>query len=245
VEYVRQRATLDRLARGEAADYVDQAQRAFDPDRLTLGFARRLATYKRLHLMNRDIGRALQLLHGPHPIQILLAGKAHPADDGAKRVVQQLFEARRAPHVGERIAYLHDYDMHMAAFLVAGCDVWVNLPRPPLEASGTSGMKAAMNGVLNLSVLDGWWAEGYDGNNGWAISGDEDPNHEAQDQRDAGTLLDLLEKEVIPLFYDRDADGVPRGWMQRAKAAIRTAGLQFSARRMLRDYVDSAYRVEP
>jgi starch phosphorylase len=245
VDYVRERATLDRLARGEDADYVEQAQRAFDPDRLTIGFARRLATYKRLHLMNRDLGRALGLLRGPHPIQILLAGKAHPSDDGAKRVVQQLFGARRAPHVGERIAYLHDYDMHMAAYLVAGCDVWVNLPRPPLEASGTSGMKAAMNGVLNLSVLDGWWAEGYDGSNGWAIPGDEDPDHEAQDARDTGTLLDLLEKDVIPLFYDRDADGVPRGWMQRAKAAIRTAGLQFSARRMLRDYVERAYRVEP
>jgi starch phosphorylase len=244
VEFVRERATLDRLSRGEAARYVEQAQRSFDPNRLTIGFARRLATYKRLYLMNRDIGRALQLLREPNPIQILLAGKAHPADDGAKQVVQELFEARRAPHVGERIAYLHDYDMHMAQVLVSGCDVWVNLPRPPLEASGTSGMKAAMNGVLNLSVLDGWWAEAYDGTHGWAISGEEDPDHEAQDQRDAGALLDLLEREVIPLFYDRDADGIPRGWMQRAKAAIRAAGLGFSARRMLSDYSESAYRVE-
>lgn len=242
VDYVRERATQDRLSRGEAADYVEQAQHAFDPDRLTIGFARRLATYKRLYLLNRDTGRALQLLRGPHPLQILLAGKAHPSDDGAKRVVQELFEVRRAPHVGERIAYLHDYDMRMAQVLVSGCDVWVNLPRPPLEASGTSGMKAAMNGVLNLSVLDGWWAEAYDGTHGWAISGDEDPNHEAQDVRDAGALLDLLEKQVIPLFYDRDADGVPRGWLQQAKAAIRAAGLAFSAHRMLRDYVEGSYR---
>jgi starch phosphorylase len=244
VDYVRERATLDRLSRGEAAEYVEQAQHAFDPDRLTIGFARRLATYKRLYLMNRNIGRALQLIRGPTPIQILLAGKAHPSDDSAKRVVQDLFGARRASHVGERIAYLHDYDMRMAQVLVSGCDLWVNLPRPPLEASGTSGMKAAMNGVLNLSVLDGWWAEAYDGTHGWAIPGDEDPDHEAQDERDAVAVLDLLEKEVIPLFYDRDADGVPRAWMQRAKASIRAAGQGFSARRMLRDYVDGGYRTE-
>lgn len=242
VEYVRERATVDRLARGETPDYVAQAECAFDPDRLTIGFARRLATYKRLYLMNRDIARGLRLLREPHSVQLVLAGKAHPADDGAKRVVQELFEARRAPHVGERIAYLHDYDMGMAQILVSGCDVWVNLPRPPLEASGTSGMKAAMNGVLNLSVLDGWWAEAYDGTHGWAISGDVDANHEAQDERDAQAVMDILEHEVIPLFYDRDADGIPRGWMQRVKASIRAASMGFSAARMLRDYADRAYR---
>jgi starch phosphorylase len=241
VEYVRERATLDRLSRGEEAGYVEQAVHAFDPERLTVGFARRLATYKRLYLMNRNLGRALQLLRGPRAIQFLLAGKAHPSDDGAKRVVQSLFEARRAPNVGERIAYLHDYDMRMAQVLVSGCDVWVNMPRPPLEASGTSGMKAGVNGVLNLSVLDGWWAEAYDGTHGWAIAGEEDANHEAQDARDATTLLDLIEKEVIPLFHDRDADGVPRAWMQRVKAAIRDTGLRFSAARMLRDYAGGIY----
>jgi starch phosphorylase len=242
VQYVRERATLDRLSRGEAADYVEQAERAFDPDRLTIGFARRLATYKRLHLFMQGLPRSLNLLRGQHSIQILLAGKAHPADDEAKRVVQELFGARRAPHVGERIAYLHDYDMQMAQVLVAGCDVWLNVPRPPLEASGTSGMKAAMNGVLNLSVLDGWWAEAHDGTHGWALPGEEDPNHEAQDDRDAQKLLDLLESEIIPLFHDRDADGVPRGWMQRVKASIRSAAQDFSARRMLGDYVQQIYR---
>ncbi len=241
VEYVRQRATLDRLARGEAADYVDMASRAFDPDRLTIGFARRLATYKRLHLLSRDLPRALRLLRGSRDVQFLMAGKAHPSDDGAKRVVQQLFEARGAPLVGEHIAYLHDYDLRMAQYLVSGCDVWVNLPRPPMEASGTSGMKAAMNGVLNISVMDGWWAEAHDGTHGWAISGDVDDNVEAQDDRDAQAVLDILEHQVIPLFYERDADGIPRAWVRQMKASIRAGALGFSARRMVRDYVDRAY----
>lgn len=173
-------------------------------------------------------------------------GKAHPEDDGAKQVVQLLFQAKAAPHVGERIAYLHDYDMQLAHHLVAGCDVWVNLPRPPLEASGTSGMKAALNGGLNLSVLDGWWAEAYDGSNGWAIDGRIDEDHEAQDRRHASSLLDLLEGEVVPLFHvplfhERDAEGIPRGWMERVRASIRTAGLRFTARRMLDEYVSRVY----
>lgn len=241
VAFVRERATLDRLARGESVDYVEKATEAFDPERLTLGFARRLATYKRLYLVSRDLPRALRLLDGPHAVQILLAGKAHPSDDGAKRVVQQLFGARRAPNVGERIAYLHDYDMRMAAYLVSGCDVWINLPRPPLEASGTSGMKAALNGALNLSVLDGWWAEADDGSHGWSISGEVDGEAEAQDDRDAQAVLDRIEKEIAPLFYERDADGVPRAWVGRVKASIRMAGQRFTARRMLDDYVRTTY----
>jgi starch phosphorylase len=241
VEFVRERATMDRLARGEDAEYVEMAARAFDPERLTLGFARRLATYKRLHLVSRDLPRALRLLHGSRAVQILLAGKAHPMDDGAKDVVRRLFEARRAPHVGERIAYLHDYDMGIARHLVCGCDVWLNFPRPPLEASGTSGMKAAMNGVLNVSVLDGWWAEAAGEAYGWSISGEVAGDTEAQDDRDAQALLDVLEKEVLPLFYERDADGVPRAWMRKVKASIRMAGLGFSARRMLGDYAERVY----
>jgi starch phosphorylase len=241
VDFVRERATLDRLARSEPPEYVELAARAFNPDRLTIGFARRLATYKRLHLLSRDLPRALRLLHGPHAVQILMAGKAHPEDDGAKQVVQQLFGARRAPHVGERIAYLHDYDMQIARYLVSGCDVWVNLPRPPLEASGTSGMKAALNGVVNVSVLDGWWAEAHCDGAGWSIGGEVDPDHEAQDDRDAGALLDIIEKQVVPLFYERDADGVPRGWMRMVKEAIRMAGTRFTARRMLDDYAARVY----
>jgi starch phosphorylase len=195
-----------------------------------------------MYLLSRDLPRALRLLGGDRPVQILLSGKAHPQDDGAKRVVQQLFAAKGAPHVGERIAYLHDYDMEIARHLVAGCDVWVNLPRPPLEASGTSGMKAALNGGLHLSILDGWWAEAFDGSNGWGIDGEVDPHHDAQDDRDAAALLELIENKIVPLFYERDAEGVPRGWMKLVKASLRTVGLRFSASRMLRDYVLQVYR---
>ena len=241
IEFVRTRATSDRLARGETPEYVDAAARAFDPDRLTIGFARRLAGYKRLHLLTYDLTRSLRLLSGDRPLQILLAGKAHPQDDDAKRIVQRLFQAKDAPFVGERIAYLHDYDMEIAQHLVAGCDVWVNLPRPPLEASGTSGMKAALNGSINLSVLDGWWAEAYDGGNGWAIDGEIDADADAIDRRHAGLLLDLLEHEIVPAFYDRDAAGLPRAWLARVRASIRTAGHSFSADRMLGDYVERVY----
>jgi starch phosphorylase len=242
VAYVRDRATIDRLARGEPRSYVELAAHAYDPDRLTVGFARRLATYKRMHLLTRDLPRALGLLDGPRAIQIMLAGKAHPQDDEAKRIVQLLFRAKGSFRVGERIAYLHDYDMEMAQQLVAGCDVWLNLPRPPFEASGTSGMKAGQNGGLHLSVLDGWWSEAYDGENGWAIDGATDADAEALDARHSAALLELMEREVAPLFYDRDADGIPRGWLRRVRASLRTAARDFSARRMLEDYAAKVYR---
>jgi starch phosphorylase len=242
VDRVRERATLDRLARGEPSEYVERAAQCFDPQRLTIGFARRLATYKRMHLLTIDLDRSLRLLSGDRPVQILLAGKAHPSDEGAKRVVQSLFRAKSLPFVGDRIAYLHDYDLGIARHLVAGCDVWLNLPRPPMEASGTSGMKAALNGGLNLSVLDGWWGEGYDGTNGWSVDGDGDHDEAAQDRRHSQRVLDLLEREVVPLFHRRDDDAVPRGWVKMVKAAIRTAARDFSARRMLGDYVTTMYR---
>jgi starch phosphorylase len=143
--------------------------------------------------------------------------------------------------VGERIAYLHDYDMELASHLVAGCDLWLNLPRPPLEASGTSGMKAALNGGLHLSVLDGWWAEAFDGANGWAIDGGGEADDEALDVRHAAALLGLMEGEVVPLFYERDANGIPRGWLRRVRASLRTAARDFSARRMLEDYATQVY----
>lgn len=244
VGYVRERATADRLARGETPAYVQLASRAFDPDVLTVGFARRLATYKRLHLLTYDLPRMLRLLAADPPLQLLLSGKAHPMDEGAKNIVQSLFRSRGAPHVGERVAYLHDYDMDLAACLVAGCDVWLNLPRPPYEASGTSGMKAALNGGINLSVLDGWWAEAYDGTNGWAIEGAVDDDEEAQGRRHAEALLTLLEQEVIPRFHTRDAAGIPRAWVAMMRASIRTAGMRFSAQRMLEDYVARVYLTE-
>ena len=178
---------------------------------------------------------------GPQPVQFVLAGKAHPSDEEAKRVVQELFRFKDAPHVAERVVYLHDYDLGMAARLVRGCDLWLNLPRPPLEASGTSGMKAVINGGLNLSVLDGWWAEAYDGTNGWALSGEVDPDPAAQDARDAAALYDLLEQEVLPAFYDRDADGLPRSWLARIRASMRTLAPAFCAGRMLDDYLERIY----
>src|SRR5439155_1150881 len=181
VELVREQSLLERAGRGEPRDYVQSAARAFDPQALTLGFARRLATYKRLHLLLLDVGRALALIAGDRPVQIVLAGKAHPRDDQGKRLVQNLFAVRDAPWVGERVVFIEDYDLSIGSRLVRGCDVWVNVPRPPLEASGTSGMKNVMNGGLQLSVLDGWWAEGFDGSNGWGFSGEEDHDHGAQD----------------------------------------------------------------
>jgi starch phosphorylase len=241
VDHVRARATRDRLRRGEDIGYAEAAQHGLDPDVLTIGFARRVATYKRIHLLGMDTERAMRLLNGDRPVQLLLAGKAHPQDDGAKRAVQELFHLKAAPGVAGRVVFLEDYDLALAGELVAGCDLWVNLPRPPFEASGTSGMKAALNAVLNLSVLDGWWAEMYDRTNGWAIDGDIDSDVEAQDRAHAKALYDLLEHDVIPAFYDRDERGVPRRWVAKAKRALQTLGPQVAALRMLRTYVDNIY----
>lgn len=238
---VKVRATTDRLRRGEMLDYAEAAERQLQDDVLTIGFARRIASYKRLHLIAADPVRALRLLDGDRPIQFLFAGKAHPLDEGAKAIVQALFQLKDAPQVAGRVAFLEDYDLTLASILVAGCDVWVNVPRPPQEASGTSGMKVAMNGGLNLSVLDGWWCEAYDGTNGWAVDGAVDPDEAAQDQRHATQLFDLLESEVIPAFHDRDASGVPRTWVARIKRSLMTIGPQFSARRMVREYVERIY----
>lgn len=232
----RERAVGDRLARGEPIPYAQAALRSFDPDALTVGFARRAAGYKRLYLFTHDAARLLSLLEGPRSLQLLLAGKAHPQDDEGKRMVQRVFELKWAPHVSDRVAFLEDYDLALASHLVSGCDVWVNLPRPPLEASGTSGMKAALNGCLNLSVADGWWAEAYDGTNGWSIEARPGTDPTAQDAHDAAALYDLLEHEVAPLFYDRDAAGVPRAFVRRIKSSLRTIGPRFNATRMLDDY---------
>jgi glycogen phosphorylase len=241
VDYVRTKSVTDRLGRDEPRDYVEAAAFSFDPDALTVGFARRLATYKRLHLLAQDAERAIALLGDGRPVQLVLAGKAHPRDDDGKRMVQHLFTFKWAPEVGGRVVYLDDYDLSSAARMVRGCDVWLNLPRPPLEASGTSGMKSAVNGGLQLSVLDGWWAEGYDGENGWALPGDEDPDHDAQDRRDGAELHRLLDKEVAREFYDRDDSGIPRAWLARVRASLKTNAPAFSATRMMADYVEQMY----
>jgi starch phosphorylase len=242
VEYVRDRSQLQRIARGDPRDYVEAAAKSFDPDVLTVGFARRMATYKRLDVLLHDVQRSFRLLRGERPLQLLLAGKAHPRDDGGKRLVQQLFAVRAQERAFERVVFLEDYNLNVASRLVRGCDIWINVPRPPLEASGTSGMKAAVNGGLQLSVLDGWWAEASDGENGWSLSGDVDPDHGAQDARHAAELYRLLEDEVVPDFYERDDAGIPQAWIARVKRSMRTLIPAFSATRMVTEYEQRIYR---
>ncbi|HEY2572340.1 MAG TPA: alpha-glucan family phosphorylase, partial [Solirubrobacteraceae bacterium] len=242
VAAVRARSVFERLGRGDRASYARAAAEHFDADTLTVGFARRIAAYKRLGLLVADVNASRALLRGPHRIQIVLAGKAHPADEQGKRLLQEVFQLKPSPEVAGSVVYLEDYDLATAALLVQGADVWLNLPRPPLEASGTSGMKAAVNGGLNLSVLDGWWAEAYDGTNGWALSGEVLKDERSQDARDSAELHRLLNEEVVPLFYERDRDGIPRRWLERVRASLRTIGPAFSAQRMLRDYVELAAR---
>ncbi len=207
-----------------------------DQEALTVGFARRFATYKRADLLFRDPDRLQRLLVNPwRPVQIVFAGKAHPADEPGKEVLQRVYAHTREARFEGRIAFLEDYDMHVAHRLVQGVDLWLNVPRAPLEACGTSGMKAALNGVPQLSTLDGWWSEGYDGANGWALPPDAD------DANDAEALYRLLEQQVLPLFYDRDAQGVPCGWVEKMKHAMHTAGERFSAQRMVRQYLTEYY----
>jgi glycogen phosphorylase len=243
LEYIRDRSVGDRLARDESIEYSEGAAKAFDPAFLTVGFARRVAGYKRLDLLVRDPSRVNRLLSGRDPIQVILAGKAHPQDLLAKKLLQDAFSIKWEPQVAERVAFLGDYDMRMAARVLWGCDLWVNIPRAPMEASGTSGMKSAVNGGLNLSVIDGWWEEGFDGTNGWGIPGEPLDDPGAQDARDAQVLFDLLENEVVPLFYQRDETGIPHGWVTRVKASLRTIGPRFSAARMLRDYITDVYHL--
>jgi starch phosphorylase len=176
-------------------------------------------------------------------VQLLISGKAHPSDEGGQDVLQRVFHLKREAGMAQRMVFLEDYDLDVAKRLVSGCDVWINLPRRPLETSGTSRTKATFNGVLQLSVLDGWWAEPYDGLNGWAIAGDEDENADDADARDAARFYDLLESEVIPTFFDRDPAGVPQAWCERVKHALVTCAPRFSAARMLNDYVESIYPV--
>ena len=215
-----------------------------EPYSLTIGFARRFATYKRGNLILRDYDRIMHLItNADMPVQIVFAGKAHPADEPGKLIIQQLYRAVKDSRAGGRLVFLEDYDMNMARYLVQGVDVWLNNPRRPNEASGTSGMKAALNGALNFSVMDGWWREGYNGQNGWAIGEDTDaldPNQ--QDELDAHSLYDKLENEIIPLYYNnRTTQNVPTGWLARVKESIRTLGPQFSTRRMVKEYLTEMY----
>ncbi|GJM39951.1 MAG: alpha-1,4 glucan phosphorylase [Ardenticatenaceae bacterium] len=214
-----------------------------DPEALTFGFARRFATYKRATLIFRDLERLQNMLLDIHrPVQIVFAGKAHPADEPGKSLIQHIYNLAKHNKLGGRIAFIEDYNMHMARYLTQGVDVWLNTPRRPREASGTSGMKAAINGIPNLSILDGWWVEGYNGANGWAIGDEREfDNHDAQDAYDANSIYQLLEDEIVPLYYDRDRDGIPRGWVEIMRETIRSNAPMFGTRRMIKEYTNNLY----
>ena len=243
IEFVRRRTAQAAERRGEPAESIAQRQSALSLDALTIGFARRFATYKRANLLLHDFEALAELVNDPQtPIQFVFAGKAHPRDRPGKEMLQQIARLGRDPRFAGKVVFVEDYDMNVGRHLVQGVDVWLNNPRRPYEASGTSGQKVVLNGGLNLSILDGWWAEAYDGRNGFAIGGGVTHSDVAlHDRRDAESLLAVLRDEVIPLFYDRDVDGLPRAWISRIKRAIRTLGWRFSAGRMVADYVNETY----
>jgi len=241
--FVRERARQRWMEEHVGIPRVVAAGTLLEPDVLTLGFARRFTGYKRPELVFHDPERLARILNAAgRPVQIIFAGKSHPADDIGKHHLQRVYKRALDPLFGGRIAFVDDYDLHVAHFLVQGCDVWLNNPRKPLEASGTSGMKAAINGVPHLSIGDGWWAEGFTGANGWVIDGGApQDNYDAVDAADAASLYRLLEEEVVPAFYDRDRSNVPRRWVAVVKEAIRTVAPRFSARRMVKEYCEKMY----
>ncbi len=241
--FVRQRLFFARIQQGESSEYAEAAHKLFDPDALTIGFARRVAAYKRWDLMLEDPTRLHRLMQdAERPVQFVFAGKAHPQDQGAKLILQQIALWKLDPQVMQRAVFIQDYDQEIARHLVQSVDVWLNVPRRPLEASGTSGEKVGMNGGLNLSVLDGWWPEGYDGSNGWAV-GDTTfaESADEQDVEDSASLYHVLEAEVVPTFYDRDERGIPRRWVAMMKRAIQTLAPAFNSDRMVQDYVRQIY----
>jgi starch phosphorylase len=241
--FVRRRALEQAERRGESIETLQRLATVLSPDALTIGFARRFATYKRANLILSDIENLASMVNDPkRPVQFVFAGKAHPNDEPGKRLLQQIAELMRNPRFGDRFVFVEDYDINVGRYLVQGVDVWLNNPRRPLEASGTSGQKVVLNGGLNLSVLDGWWAEAYDGRNGFAIgTGRTHTDINVHDTRDAADLHRALQDEVIPLFYQRDRDGLPRGWIKRMKRTIRTLGWRFNADRMVMDYTQKCY----
>ncbi len=243
VQEVRRRVKESWLQRGASEAELGWTSTVFDPDVLTIGFARRVPSYKRLTLMMRDPERLKALLLDPdRPAQFVIAGKAHPADDGGKELVQQIVRFADQHDVRHRIVFLPDYDIGMARYLYAGCDVWLNNPLRPLEACGTSGMKSALNGGLNLSILDGWWDEMYDGENGWAIpTADGVTDHDRRDDLEAAAFYELVEKQVRTRFYDVDGGGVPQRWVEMVRHTLQTLGPKVLASRMVRDYVNQLY----
>ena len=243
ISFVRRRLVRQMRYRNEPESAMEAMQNVLCPDALTIGFARRFATYKRAAMLFSDPDRLARLICDErHPVQIIFAGKAHPADDPGKALIQQICDTRKDPRFADRVFFIEDYDINVARHMVHGVDVWLNTPRRPLEASGTSGQKALLNGALNLSVLDGWWAEAYNGENGFAIGvGEGHADERIQAQRDAESLYQVLETQVTPMYFDRDAHGVPHRWVEYMKNSIASMAWRFSAERMVGDYVRQAY----
>ncbi len=243
LQFVRRRTSRQCRRRGESDAAVDMARNVLDPNILTIGFARRFATYKRADLLLSDLDRLLAMIGDPdRPIQIIFAGKAHPADDPGKGLIRKIANLRHDERLAGRIVFVEDYDINVCRHLIQGVDVWLNNPRRPLEASGTSGQKVVLNGGLNCSILDGWWAEAYDGQNGFAIgSGQSHSNDDITNARDAESLYRVLEEEVVPLFYDRDSDGLPHQWIRRMINSIGSLAWRFSSHRMVMDYTRNCY----
>jgi glycogen phosphorylase len=247
--FARRRLRNQFARHGEAPAVLEGLESALEPEILTIGFARRFATYKRAGLLFSDVDRLARLLwNEERPVQVVFAGKAHPADRPGQQVIQSIFGRSRSEQLRGRVFILEDYDIRIARYLVAGVDIWLNNPRRPLEASGTSGMKAAANGVVNVSVLDGWWDEGWAGDNGWAIGDRETkPDEGSQDWDDAQDLYRILEEEVVPRYYERDEDGLPIAWIELMRRSMSSTLWRFSSTRMLHDYVERMYfaGVEP
>ena len=243
IAFIRYRSYQSRMVNNESAEYIEAARTMFDPAALTIGFARRVAAYKRWDLLLTDPARLLRLINDEkRPVQFVFAGKAHPQDEGSKRILQQMARWRYDARVRQRAVFLEDYDQEIARQLVQSVDVWLNVPRKPLEASGTSGEKVAINGGLNLSILDGWWLEGYDGTNGFAIGTDPGtPESGNVDASDAESLYQVLENKVVPLYYDQDAAGLPHQWIAMMKRAIHTLVPEYNSDRMVEDYARRIY----
>ncbi len=243
ITYARNRLVKYGQHRKLSDAEMERLQEALDRQTLLIGFVRRFAPYKRADLVMKDIERLKSIISSvDRPVQFIFAGKAHPADNLGKEIMQKIIQMSDDPEFAGRIVFLEDYDINLGRHLVQGVDVWLNNPRRPLEASGTSGQKVVLNGGLNLSILDGWWAEAFDGQNGFAIgTGQTHVQQDIQDERDAHDLMKVLQEEVIPLYYDRDKDDIPQGWISRMKRAVRTLGWRFNADRMVMDYVTETY----
>jgi len=241
IEFARRRLLLQshRVAQG---DFI-RFDRLLNPDALTIGFARRFATYKRAPLIFQQFDNIVKLAHdNQRPVQFIFAGKAHPRDDEGKRFIQQIIHLSKHSELSGNLVFIENYDIHVARQMVSGCDIWLNNPRRPLEASGTSGMKASCNGCMNFSILDGWWREGYDGTNGFGIGDDTHPNNiEEQDRVDSANLYKTLTEQVVPMFFERDERGIPRKWIQRIRRAMVTLVPQFTTDRMVKEYTRKYY----